>query len=94
MIVEPRVGPSGMCFPCSRVKSTGRGVPTIGGERVAPSTSAVPKILNAGTDFLIAGDARAAAVYLFFEKLPDLGFRGRIPVRRIEKLGRGRKEVQ
>jgi hypothetical protein len=53
-----------------------------------------PKDPDAGTDFLIAGDARAAAVYLFFEKLPDLGFRGRIPVRRIEKLGRGRKEVQ
>ena len=49
---------------------------------------------DTGTDFLIAGDARAAAVYLFFEKLPDLGFRGRIPVCRIEKLGRGRKEVQ
>jgi hypothetical protein len=66
----------------------------MGGGAGGPIHIRRPKDPDAGTDFLIAGDARAAAVYLFFEKLPDLGFRGRIPVRRIEKLGRGRKEVQ
>jgi hypothetical protein len=94
MIVEPRVGPSGMCFPCSRVKSTGTGVPTIGGERVAPSTSAVPKILTPGriSSLPVARGLRQSIS--FSKSYLTLGLRGRIPVRRIEKLGRGRKEVQ
>lgn len=94
MTVEPRGEPWVMCFPCSKVKSTGRRVPTIGAELGGHIHIRRSKDPDAGTDFLIAGDARAAAVYLFFEKLPDLGLRDRIPVRRIEKLVRGRKEVQ
>jgi len=69
-------------------------VPTIGGERVAPSTSAVPTILTPGRISSLPVTRGLRQYISFSEKLPDLGFRGRIPVRRIEKLGRGRKEVQ
>jgi hypothetical protein len=76
MVVEPRVGPSGMCFPCSRVKSTGRGGANDWRGAGGPIHIRRPKDPDAGTDFLIAGDVRAAAVYLFFEKLPDLELSG------------------
>ena len=69
----------GDVLSCSRVNSTGRG-PNDSRGAGGPIHIRRPNDPDAGTDFLIAGDARAAAVYLFFEKLPDLGFRGRIPV--------------
>jgi hypothetical protein len=65
----------------------------MGGGAGGPIHIRRPKDPEAGTDFFIAGDALAAAVYLF-SKSYLTWLSGSIPVRRIEKLGRGRKEVQ
>jgi len=75
MIVEPRVGPSGMCSRVQESIALGGG-PNDSRGAGGPIHIRRPNDPDAGTDFLIAGDARAAAVYLFFGKATRPGLSG------------------